>query len=112
MIDRFIWALDRAIKSLKQFYDQLRGPHTQLLFIYNYELPFVSHEDTRAAKKRKTRHGVSVFTPLPAIVCKTLGSEGGHHNTVRIRVVGRMILGETSSLFQGRRRMRVTKADS
>jgi len=41
MIARFVWALGRAIESLKQFYEQ--QPTDPSLY-YDYELPFVSHD--------------------------------------------------------------------
>jgi hypothetical protein len=69
MIARFVWSLDRAIRSLKQFYDEC--PYTRLSL--SDGLSFVPHEDTMAADK--PNHAiVCLYTYLRSYV--KLGSEG------------------------------------
>jgi len=82
IIARFVWALDRAIKSLKRFYD--KGPiHSSPSYDYDLE-PFVTYGDSRAAKKPK--HAIECLYPYQQSYEKL--DSGGV--TIPFKYLGRM----------------------
>ena len=59
MINRFIWTLDRAIKSSKQFHDE--GPVRSGLS-YSHELPLLPQGDTSTSAVKRGEHAAERLT--------------------------------------------------